>query len=100
MLDIGTGQPSGILRDLQADAVALAPQADVDSLEPPFSRGIPDAAAWGRRCPAASTLVGGSPPHLVQLAVFSPSYCPDRFTRVKPSSSRTPTARPSLPPTT
>ena len=48
MLDIGTGQPSGILRDLQADAVALAPQANVDSLEPPFSRGIPDAAAWGR----------------------------------------------------
>ena len=50
LLDPGTGQVRGILRDLpQADAgAALAPQAGPDSLDVLFSRGIPDAAAWSR----------------------------------------------------
>ena len=50
LLDPSTGQVRGILRDLpQADrAAALAPQADLDSLDVLFSRGIPDASAWGR----------------------------------------------------
>ena len=51
LLDPGTGQVRGILRDLpQADAgaAALAPQAGPDSLDVLFSRGIPDAAAWNR----------------------------------------------------
>ncbi len=45
-----TGQVRGILRDLpQADAAAaLAPQAGPGSLDMLFSRGIPDAGAWGR----------------------------------------------------
>ena len=49
LVDPSTGQVRGILRDMpQADAAALAPQAGVDSLDVLFSRGIPDAAAWGR----------------------------------------------------
>ena len=50
LLDPGTGQVRGILRDLpQADAgAALSPQAGPDSLDVLFSRGIPDAAAWSR----------------------------------------------------
>ena len=50
LLDPSTGQVRGILRDLpQADAAAaLAPQAGPDSFDVLFSRGIPDAAAWGR----------------------------------------------------
>ena len=49
LLDPSTGQVRGILRDLpQADAAALAPQAGLDGLDVLFSRGIPDAAAWGR----------------------------------------------------
>ena len=50
LLDPSTGQVRGILRDLpQADrAAALVPQADLDSLDVLFSRGIPDASAWGR----------------------------------------------------
>ena len=50
LVDPSTRQVRGILRDLpQADApAALAPQADPDSLDVLFSRGIPDAAAWGR----------------------------------------------------
>ena len=50
LIDPGTGQVRGILRDLpQADAAAaLAPQAGPDSLDVLFSRGIPDTAAWGR----------------------------------------------------
>ena len=48
LLDPSTGQVRGILRNLpQADAAALAPQAGSDSLDVLFSRGIPDAAAWG-----------------------------------------------------
>ena len=48
LLDPSTGQVRGILRDPpQADAAALAPQAGTDSLDVLFSRGIPDAAAWG-----------------------------------------------------
>ena len=45
-----TGQDQGILGNLpQAGAAAaLAPQAGPDSLDVLFSRGIPDAAAWGR----------------------------------------------------
>ena len=44
------GQVRGILRNLpQADAAAaLAPQADLDSLEVLFSHGIPRAEAWRR----------------------------------------------------
>ena len=50
LLDPGTGEVRGILRDVpQADAAAaLAPQAGPDTLDVLFSRGIPDAAAWGR----------------------------------------------------
>ncbi len=50
LLDPSSGQVRGILRDLpQADrAAALASQADLDSLDVLFSRGIPDASAWGR----------------------------------------------------
>ena len=50
LLDRSTGQVRGILRDLQqADAaLALTPQAGVDSLDVLFSRGMPDAAAWSR----------------------------------------------------
>ena len=50
LLDPSTGQVRGILRELlQADvAAALAPQADPESLDVLFSRGIPDAGAWGR----------------------------------------------------
>ena len=50
LLDPGTGEVRGILRDVpQADAAAaLAPQAGPDTLDVLFSRGIPDAAAWSR----------------------------------------------------
>ena len=50
LLDPGTGEVRGILRDLpQADAAAaLAPGAGPDTLDVLFSRGIPDGAAWGR----------------------------------------------------
>ena len=50
LLDPNTGQVRGILRDVpQADiAAALAPRARPDSLDVLFSRGIPDAGAWGR----------------------------------------------------
>jgi len=50
LIDPGSGQVRGILRDLpQTDAAAaLAPQAGPDSLDVLFSRGIPDAAAWTR----------------------------------------------------
>ena len=50
LLDPATGRVRAILRELpQADAAAaLAPQAGPDSLDVLFSRGIPDAAAWGR----------------------------------------------------
>ena len=49
LLDPGTGQVRGILRDLpQADAGAAFAQVGPDSLDVLFSRGIPDAAAWSR----------------------------------------------------
>ena len=49
LLDPVKGQVRGILRDLpRADAAALAPQAGPDTLDVFFSRGIPDAGAWGR----------------------------------------------------
>lgn len=49
LLDPGSGQVMGILRDVpQTDAAALAPQAGTDSLDVLFSRGIPDAEAWNR----------------------------------------------------
>ena len=51
LLDPRSGQVRGILRDdpPQADAAAaFAPQADLDSLDVLFSRGIPDTAAWSR----------------------------------------------------
>ena len=45
-----TDQVQGILRNLPqaAAAAGLAPQAGPDSIDVLFSRGIPDAAAWGR----------------------------------------------------
>ena len=50
LVDPSTGQVRAMLRDLPqaAAAAALAPQASPDSLDVLFSRGIPDAAAWGR----------------------------------------------------
>ena len=49
LVDPSTGQVRGILRDMpQAAAAALAPQTGPDSLDVLFSRGIPDAGAWGR----------------------------------------------------
>ena len=48
LVDPSTRQVRGILRDLpQAGASALVRQAGTDSLDVLFSRGIPDAAAWG-----------------------------------------------------
>ena len=48
LVDPSTRQVRGILRDLpQAGASALVHQAGTDSLDVLFSRGIPDAAAWG-----------------------------------------------------
>ena len=48
LVDPSTRQVRGILRDLpQAGASALVDQADTESLDVLFSRGIPDAAAWG-----------------------------------------------------
>lgn len=50
-LDPVTGRVRAILRELpHADvAAALAPQVGPDSLDVLFSRGMPNAAAWGRR---------------------------------------------------
>ena len=49
LLDPVTGQVRAILRDTpQADAAARAPQANLDRRDTLFSRGIPDASAWGR----------------------------------------------------
>ena len=50
LLDPVNGQVRGILREpARADAAAaLAPLANLDSLDVLFSRGIPDAGAWGR----------------------------------------------------
>ena len=49
LFDPSTRQVMGILRDVpQADRAALTPQAGLDGLDMLFSRGIPDAAAWGR----------------------------------------------------
>ncbi|MDE0396053.1 MAG: Ig-like domain-containing protein [Gammaproteobacteria bacterium] len=49
LVDPNTGEVRGILRDTaQADAAALSPQVGLDGLDVLFSRGIPDAAAWGR----------------------------------------------------
>ena len=48
LVDPSTRQVRGILRDLpQAGASALVSQAGTDRLDVLFSRGIPDAAAWG-----------------------------------------------------
>ena len=47
--DPSTGQVIGILRDPpQPEPSARAPQAGPESLDVLFSRGIPDAGAWGR----------------------------------------------------
>ena len=47
--DPSTGQVSGILRDSpQPEPAARAPQAGPENLDVLFSRGIPDAGAWGR----------------------------------------------------
>ena len=68
LVDPSTRQVRGILRDLpQAGASALVHQAGTDSLDVLFSRGIPDAAAWGpRRIPDGKGIGGGqaSPPAL------------------------------------
>ena len=48
LVDPNTRQVRGILRDLpQAGASVLVHQAGTDSLDVLFSRGIPDAVAWG-----------------------------------------------------
>ncbi len=48
LIDPNTRQVRGILRDLpQGGASALTSQAGTDRLDVLFSRGIPDAAAWG-----------------------------------------------------
>ena len=48
LVDPSTRQVRGILRDLpQAGASALVDQSGAESLDVLFSRGIPDAAAWG-----------------------------------------------------
>ncbi|MDE2929001.1 MAG: hypothetical protein OXT71_21655, partial [Acidobacteriota bacterium] len=50
LVDPGTRQVRGILRDLpQASASALVSRAGAESLDVLFSRGVPDAAAWGQR---------------------------------------------------
>ena len=49
LLDSSTGRIRGFLRDVpRAEAASRVLQAGLDSLDVLFSRGIPDAAAWGR----------------------------------------------------
>ncbi len=72
LVDPSTRQVRGILRDLpQADASALVSQAGTDSLDVLFSRGIPDAAAWGQRRILDVKGIGGgqAPPPALMLSV-------------------------------
>ena len=72
LVDPSTRQVRGILRDLpQADASALVSQAGTDSLDVFFSRGIPDAAAWGQRRILDVKGIGGgqAPPPALMLSV-------------------------------
>ena len=75
LVDPSTGQVRGILRDPpQADASALVSQAGTDRLEVLFSRGIPDAAAWGQRRILDVKGIGGGqapPPSLMLSAAPS-----------------------------
>ena len=49
LVDPGTRQVRGILRELpRAGVAALASQAGTDRLDVLFSRGVPDATAWGQ----------------------------------------------------
>ena len=72
LVDPSTRQVRGILRDLpQAGATALVHQAGADSLDVLFSRGIPDAAAWGQRRIVDVKGIGGgqAPPPALMLSV-------------------------------
>ncbi len=75
LVDPNTRQVRGILRDLpQADASALVSQADTDRLDVLFSRGIPDAAAWGpRRIADREGIGGGQAPHPALMLSVAPS---------------------------
>ena len=72
LVDPSTRQVRGILRDLpQAGASALVHQAGADRLDVLFSRGIPDAAAWGQRRIVDVKGIGGgqAPPPALMLSV-------------------------------
>ena len=72
LVDPSTRQVRGILRDLpQADVSALVHKAGTDSLDVLFSRGIPDAAAWGQRRILDVKGIGGgqAPPSALMLSV-------------------------------
>ena len=72
LVDPSTRQVRGILRDLpQAGASALVRQAGTDSLDVLFSRGIPDAAAWGQHRTLDVKGIGGgqAPPPALMLSV-------------------------------
>ena len=72
LIDPNTRQVRGILRDLpQAGASALVHQTGGDRLDVHFSRGIPDAAAWGQRRIVDVKGIGGgqAPPPALMLSV-------------------------------
>ena len=72
LVDPGTRQVRGILRDLpQAGASALVSQSGTESLDVLFSRGIPDAAAWGQRrtLDVNGIARGQAPPPALMLSV-------------------------------
>ncbi len=72
LVDPSTRQVRAILRDLpQAGASALVSQAGADRLDVLFSRGIPDAAAWGQRriLNVKGIGAGQAPPPALMLSV-------------------------------
>ena len=72
LVDPSTRQVRGILRDPpQAGASALVSQTVTESLDVLFSRGIPDAAAWGQRRIGDVKRIGGDqvPPLALMLSV-------------------------------
>ncbi|MDE2929002.1 MAG: M66 family metalloprotease, partial [Acidobacteriota bacterium] len=72
LFDPSTRQVRGILRDLpQAGASALVSQAGANRLDVLFSRGIPDAAAWGQSRILDLKGIGGrqAPPPALMLSV-------------------------------
>ncbi|MDE2927702.1 MAG: M66 family metalloprotease [Acidobacteriota bacterium] len=76
LVDPGTRQVRGILRDLpQAGVSALVSPAGADRLDVLFSRGIPDAAAWGQRRILHIKGIGRgqAPPPALMLSV-TPSF--------------------------